>query len=60
MKTLQEGDRGRREAGFYRQVFVDDAKNGDDKEAISFLRDFIPRFYGIVQVTRDHSFDGIP
>ena len=51
MKTLQEGDRGRRETAFYRKIFVDDPEaNLTDKDSILFLRDFVPKFYGLVQV----------
>ena len=48
MKALQEGDRGRREALFYRRIFVEDPR--DDKDAVMFLRDFVPKFHGVVQV----------
>ena len=48
MKALQEGDRGRREALFYRRIFVEDP--GDDEDAVTFLRDFVPKFYRVVQV----------
>ena len=49
MKTLQEGDRGSREANFYHKVFVDQYAD-QDRDAILFLRDYIPRYYGKVQV----------
>ena len=52
MKTLQEGDRGSREANFYHKVFVDQYAD-QDRDAILFLRDYIPRYYGKVQKSDD-------
>ncbi len=50
MKTLQEGDKGRREADFYRKIFTEQTLTGADEEAVLLLRDLVPKFYGIVQV----------
>ena len=50
MKTLQEGDRGCREMAFYRKIFVEHHHADQDRDAVLFLRDYIPRYHGIVQV----------